>query len=221
MLSILIMNQRSSNITPKHTLNRLSTCQIPIQATLGKNTLTLLHSLPLLVIIFTSDYFNKPEKHGGRKGGKMLLPYQYQWVFFLHDWGLMWKLRFALAPAVAALALVRLAGGCLAALGFGAEVRVPAAPAGQWLHWEIAWGQRRCFQGWFYMHTCDLCLKWLYGKHPCPEDPLSNAADWCASLICSFFLLYFGYRCLRRGHVHITRWCWALSNYLVVPFSNW
>lgn len=138
----------------------------------------------------------------------MRLPYQR--VFFLHDWSLTWKLPFTLAPAVApgrctcpgrsraALAPGQLSGGCLATLGLrsqcsAAEVRVPAAPAGQWLHWEIAGGQRRCFQEWFYMHTCDLCLKWLYGKRPSPEALLSNAAVWGACLICSFFpfLFYF------------------------------
>ena len=139
----------------------------------------------------------------------MRLPYQR--VFFLHDWSSTWTLRFGLAPAAGpgccpfpgeaagGPGLGLAPGGCLAALGRGspcrgAEVRVPAAPAGQWLHWETAGGQRRCFQERFYMHACDLCLKPLYGKRPWPEALLSDAVLGGACLICpfsSFFFFFF------------------------------
>lgn len=123
-------------------------------------------------------------KTRGRRGGRMCLPYQR--VFFLHGWGLTWKLRFAPAPAAAAPAPGWLLGAARPPWA-GSWSQGASCPAGQWLHWDRAWGQRHCFQDWFYMHTCDLCLKWLYGKLPCPEDLLSNAADWCSCLICSFF----------------------------------
>lgn len=130
----------------------------------------------------------------------------------------------------AALAPGRLPGGCRAALAGDAEAAAGLKSGCQLPRGTMAplgdnGGQRRCFQGWFYMHTCDLCLKWLYGKHPCPEALLSNAAIWGACLICPFspplffsFLLFA--TCLRRGHVQITRWCRALSNRLIELFSN-
>lgn len=119
------MTQRTPIITPKCTSKGRSACQVPVRAVLGRNTLTPLHSLTLLVIIFTSAYCHKAEKHGAEGEGGCA--YRTSGSFF--SMAEVWRRNFASPRPLQRLPWPR--AGCWelpGRLGLGAGVRVPAAP---------------------------------------------------------------------------------------------
>lgn len=99
-----------------------------------------------------------------------------------------------------------------------------SCPGGTMAPLGDGWGTKALLSGMIlYAHMWPLSEMTLW------KTSLSwSSAFTCCTQICllnlSFFFLsfifFFCYRCLRRGHVQITRWCWGPFDHLTELFSN-
>lgn len=156
----------------------------------------------------------------------MLLPYQR--VFFLHVWSSACELR--LAPALERLRQMRWAGnvpgsgGCPGP-GWPRSVRLKSGcqlprqdngSIGRWLRTKALLSGMILYAHMWPLPGMALWKVSLSGSSAFKCRTLGRLLNL------SFFppSLFFCHGCLRRGHVQITRWCWAFSHHLIELFSN-